>query len=109
MALIAAVVLVAVGSALFRLLPLLAGARVPDRLTRVASFAGLSALVAIVTRGVLMHQPAGGVPSGTAIAAAGASVMVGLIGARRGWPLALAVLCGLACYAALSQILSVLG
>lgn len=109
MALIAAVVLVAVGSALFRLLPLLAGARVPDRLTHVASYAGLSALVAIVVRGVLTHRPPDEVPSGASTAAAAASVLVGLLGARRGWPLAIVVLTGLACFAALSQAVRWLG
>ncbi len=109
MTLIAAVILVALGSALFRLLPLLADARVPDRLTHVASFAGLSALVAIVVRGVLTHRPSDGVPSGASTAAAAASVLVGLLGARRGWPLAVVVVTGLGCFAALSQAIRWLG
>lgn len=76
-----ALVLVGAGSLAFRLLPLLGAARVPEAVSRAATWAGLSVLVAVTVRGVLHHQD-GSIPWPVAVALV--SVGLGLAVAARG-------------------------
>ena len=76
-----ALALVGAGSLAFRLLPLLGAARVPETVSRSASWAGLSVLVAVTVRGVLHHQDAS-IPWPVLVALV--SVVLGLAAAARG-------------------------
>jgi branched-subunit amino acid transport protein len=94
-----AVLAVGGGSLLFRLTPLLGAHRLPDRLSRVAGWAGLSVLTAITVRAVAGHQdPA--VPAAPLLAAV--SVGAGLYLAFRGRSLLLAAAAGASCYIVLA-------
>lgn len=98
-----ALVAVGVGSLLFRTLPLLGAARIPEYGARVAGWAGMSVLAAIVVRSVLHHQDAG-VPLAVPIAAV--SVGLGLVLAARGRHVALVLGAGAGCYLLLSRAVS---
>lgn len=90
-----ALLVVGVGSLLFRLVPLLGAARVSDTVSRAAGWAGLSVLVAVTVRGVLHHHdPA--VPGAVPVAAA--AVAVGLALALRRLPLLVVMVAGAATY-----------
>ena len=102
MTMLLAVALVAAGSAAFRLLPLLVGALQSEPVTRLASYAGLSALVLLAVRGVLGRQPPAGSDPRADAAVAVLAVVVGLLVARRGWPLVGVMAAGLACYTTLA-------
>jgi branched-subunit amino acid transport protein len=103
MSVLVAVLAVGAGSLLFRLLPLLGASLLPDRLTRVAGWAGLSVLAAITVRAVAtFHDPA--VAGAPLLAALG--VGAGLLLAFRGRSLLLAVAAGGAFYLVLSAALS---
>ena len=103
MSVLLAVVAVGGGSLLFRLVPLLGARRLPDRLTRVAGWAGLSVLTAITVRAVAAHRdPA--VPAAPLLAAV--CVGAGLYLAFRGRSLLLAAVAGAGCYLVLSAALS---
>ncbi|HSE09276.1 MAG TPA: AzlD domain-containing protein [Nocardioidaceae bacterium] len=78
-----ALLLVGAGSLAYRLLPLLGAARVPDQVSRVAGWAGVSVLAAVVVRGVLNHRD-DSIP--WAVPVALVSVAVGLYCAVRGRP-----------------------
>jgi branched-subunit amino acid transport protein len=54
-----AVLVVGAGSLLLRLAPLLGAHRLPDRLSRVAGWAGVSVLAAFTIRAVLQHHDPG--------------------------------------------------
>ena len=98
-----AVLAVGGGSLLFRLAPLLGARRLPDRLTRVAAWAGLSVLTAITVRAVAAHRdPA--VPAAPLLAAV--CVGVGLYLAFRGRSLLLAAAAGAGCYVVLAAAVS---
>jgi branched-subunit amino acid transport protein len=98
-----AVLAVGGGSLIFRLAPLLGARRLPDGLTRVAAWAGLSVLTAITVRAIAAYRdPA--VPAAPLVAAL--CVGVGLYLAFRGRSLLLAAAAGAGCYLALSAVLS---
>jgi branched-subunit amino acid transport protein len=103
MSVVVAVLAVGAGSLLFRLLPLLGANRLPDHVTRVAGWAGLSVLAAITVRAVVaFDDPAVvGAPLVAAVA-----VGAGLYLAFRGRSLLLAVAAGAGCYLVLSAALS---
>lgn len=94
-----ALVLVGVGSIAFRVLPLLGAARLPERVTTAATWAGLSVLVAVTVRGVLNHQDET-VPWPVAVAVA--SVGLGLLVAARGRSTLLVLATGAGSYLVLS-------
>lgn len=103
MTVLLAVLTVGAGSLLFRLVPLLGARRLPDWLTRVAGWAGLSVLTAITVRAVAGHQdPA--VPAAPLLAAV--AVGAGLYLAFRGRSVLVAVSAGAACYLVLSAAVS---
>jgi branched-subunit amino acid transport protein len=56
MTVLLAVLVVGAGSLAFRLGPLLGADRIPDAVTRVAGWAGLSMLAAVVVRTVVRHD-----------------------------------------------------
>ena len=92
-----AVLVVGAGSLAFRLGPLLGADRLPAVVTRVAGWAGLSMLTAVVVRTVLTHEdPA--LPAAPLLGAA--AVAVCLLLTSRGLSLLLAVLAGGATYLA---------
>lgn len=96
-----ALLLVGAGSLAFRALPLLGAARVPERVSTVAGWAGLSVLVAVVVRTVLHHEDAS-VP--WAVPFAVVSVGLGLALAARGRPPLVVLGAGAASYALLSTL-----
>lgn len=103
MSVLLAVLAVGGGSVLFRLAPLLGAHRLPDGLTRVAGWAGLSVLTAITVRAVAAHHDAG-VPAAPLLAAV--SVATGLCLAYRGRSLLVAAATGAGCYLVLTAVLS---
>lgn len=78
-----ALLLVGVGSVAYRLLPLLGAARVPEELSKVAGWAGVSVLATVAVRGVLHHHDES-IP--WAVPVALVSVGLGLTVAARGRP-----------------------
>ncbi len=94
-----ALLLVGAGSLAFRMLPLLGAARVPERLSTVAGWAGLSVLVAVTVRGVLHHEDPS-VP--WAVPLALVSVGLALALAARGRPPLVVLIVGATTYLALS-------
>jgi hypothetical protein len=76
-----ALALVGLGSVAYRLLPLLGAARVPERVSQVAGWAGASVLATVTVRGVLNHRD-DGIP--WAVPVALVSVGLGLAVAARG-------------------------
>lgn len=90
-----AVLAVGAGSLTFRLGPLLGADRLPAAVTRVAGWAGLSMLAAVVVRTVLHHEDSG-VPAAPLLGAA--AVTVCLLLTARGVSLLLAVAAGGATY-----------
>lgn len=99
-----ALVLVGVGSLAYRLLPLLGAARVPEEVSRVAGWAGISVLTGVTIRGVLNHHD-DSIP--WAVPVAVLSVGLGLSLALRGrsTPVVLAV--GAGSYLLLSAVLRI--
>jgi branched-subunit amino acid transport protein len=94
-----AVLIVGAGSLLLRLTPLLGAHRLPDRLSRVAGWAGVSVLAAFTIRAVLQHHDPG-VPIAPVVA--GLAVGAGLFLAFRGRSLLVSVAAGTACYLVLA-------
>ena len=95
MSVLLAVLVVGVGSLAFRLAPLLGADRLPDALTRVAGWAGLSMLAALTVRSVLRHED----PAVTAAPLLGAAAVgVCLLLTVRGAFLLVAVAAGGATY-----------
>lgn len=90
-----ALLVVGVGSLLFRSVPLLGAARVSDGVSRAAGWAGLSVLVAVVVRGVLHHHDPS-VPGAVPVAAV--AVGLGLALAVRRLPLVVVMAAGAATY-----------
>ena len=102
MTVLIAVLLVGGGSLLLRVVPLLAARSIPDRLTSLAGWAGLSVLAAMTVRAVLhYHDPS--VPAARTVAAV--SVGLGLLLAFRGRSVLVAVGAGGATYLVLAAIL----
>lgn len=96
---VVALLLVGAGSLAYRLLPLLGAARVPDSVSRVAAWAGLSVLTAVTVRGVLHHED-GSIP--WAVPVAVLSVGIGLAVAARGRSALTVLAAGAGCYLLLS-------
>ena len=103
MSVVIAVLVVGLGSLLFRAVPLVGAHRLPVRLAEAAGFAGVAVIAAITVRTVLHHQD-GGVPA--APLAAALAVGVGLLLAFRGRPVPVAVGAGLASYLLLTAVAS---
>ena len=99
------VLVVGIGSVAFRLLPLLGASRIPDRLTQVAGWAGLSVLASLTVRAVLHHEDAA-VP-GARVAAA-VAVAACLMIAFRGRSLLVSVAAGAATYLAIAGVAQLL-
>lgn len=98
-----AVLVVGAGSLVFRLGPLLGADRLPAFLTRVAGWAGLSMLAAVVVRTLLTHRdPA--LPVAPLLGAA--AVTVCLLLTARGASLLLAVAAGGATYLAATVLVA---
>ena len=88
-------------------MPLLGGRRLPERLTTVAGWTGLSLLAAITVRTVAQHQdPALSDAPGGAAAVAALSVGAGLLLAFRGRSTLVAVAAGGATYVLLCGLLT---
>jgi branched-subunit amino acid transport protein len=100
---VVALVLVGVGSVAFRLFPLLGAARVPETVSTVAGWAGLSVLCAVTVRGVLNHQDH---TIAWAAPVAAVSVGVGLVVAARGKGMLLVLVVGAATYLSLSTVVA---
>lgn len=106
MSVLLAVLVVGLGSLLFRLAPLLGAERLPDRITRAAAWAGLSVLAAITARSVATHQDASVAQLVPAPLVAAAAVGLGLFLAHRGRSVLVAVATGAAAYLVLSGVIS---
>lgn len=100
------ILIVSIGSLLFRLAPLLGASRVPDSFSRTATWAGLSVLTAITIRGVLHHQD-DGTPAATLVAAI--SVGLGLLLTASGRSILVVLAVGTGSYLALSTLLIAFG
>jgi len=97
-----ALLLVGAGSFAYRLLPLLGAARVPDAVSRVAGWAGVSVLAAVTVRGVLHHQDRS-IP--WAVPVAVVALAVALVGAARGRGFLVVLGAGAGTYVALSTVI----
>jgi branched-subunit amino acid transport protein len=106
MSVLLAVLVVGLGSLVFRLVPLLGAELLPARLTRTAAWAGLSVLAALTVRSVATHQDASLPHLAPAPLVAGVAVGLGLVLARRGRPVLLAVASGAAAYLVLAWLLT---
>jgi branched-subunit amino acid transport protein len=102
MTVVLALVVASAGSLAFRLAPLVGADRLPERLSELAGWAGLSVLTALTVRTVLHHHDAA-VPAAQLVAAA--SVAVCLVLRFRGWSLLLATGAGAATYIGLAALL----
>jgi branched-subunit amino acid transport protein AzlD len=105
MSVLIAVLVVGVGSLVFRVVPLLAAHWIPDRLTAVAGWGGLGVLAAITVRAVLNHQDAA-VPAAPVVAAV--SLGVGFLLAFRGKSVLISVGAGGLTYVAIAAALAAL-
>lgn len=103
MTVLIAVLVVGAGSMAFRIVPLMGARRLPDRLARVAGWAGLAVLAAITVRAVALHRNSevSGAPFLAAI-----SVGVGLALAHRGRSVLVSVASGAASYLCLTAVLA---
>jgi len=99
MSVLVAVLVVGLGSLVFRAVPLLGARHLPDPLTNAAGLAGLAVIAALSTRAVLHHQDPG-VAAAPLVAAT--SLGVGLLLAFRGRSVPVALAAGLATYVALA-------
>ena len=103
MSVLVAVLVVGLGSLLFRAVPLVGAHRLPVRLAEAAGFAGLAVIAAITVRAVLHHQD---VNISAAPLVAALAVGLGLLLAFRGRPVPVAVGVGLASYLLLAAALA---
>ncbi len=100
---VVALLLVGAGSLAFRALPLLGATRLPEAMSTVAGWAGVSVLAAVTVRGVLGHRddsipwavPVAVISTGVAmaVAARGRGMLV-VLGVGAGTYLALSTLIG---------------
>ena len=95
MTVLIAVLAVGAGSLVFRVVPLLAAGRIPDRLTSLAGWAGLAVLAAMTVRAVLQHRDSS-IPDAPMVAAI--SVGLGLMLAFRGRSVVVSVGAGASTY-----------
>ena len=100
-----ALLLVGAGSFTYRLLPLLGAARVPEAVSRVAGWAGVSVLAAVTVRGVLHHHDRS-IP--WAVPVAVVALAVALAVAVRGRGILVVLGAGAGTYVALSTVVGVL-
>lgn len=101
---VVALLLVGAGSLAFRALPLVGATRVPEAVSRVAGWAGVSVLTAVAVRGVLGHRD-DSIPWALPVAVASAAAAL-LVAARgRGMLVVLGV--GAGTYLALSALVGV--
>lgn len=100
-----ALLLVGVGSVAYRLLPLLGAARVPEQVSTVAGWAGVSVLATVAVRGVLNHRD-DSIP--WAVPVALVSVALGLTLAARGRPPLVVLGAGAGAYLVLSATVGAL-
>jgi branched-subunit amino acid transport protein len=98
-----AVLIVGVGSLLFRAVPLMAAARLPDRVAEQAEYAGVAVLTALVLRAVVLHRNPD-VP--TAPVVAFVATTAGLVFAYRGHSALTAVAAGAATYVVITAALA---
>jgi len=105
MTVLLAVLVVGVGSVLFRLIPLLSSGRLPEGLTQAAGWAGLAVVAAISVRSVLQLHDAS-IPGAPVVAAL--SVTAGLVLAFRGGSVLVAVGVGGAAYLIISAAMAAL-
>ena len=95
MSVVIAILVVGLGSLLFRAVPLVGAHRLPVRLAEAAGFAGLAVIAAVTVRSVLHHQD-GSIAAAPLVGAL--AVGVGLLLAFRGRSVPVAVGVGLASY-----------
>lgn len=100
-----ALLAVGLGSLGYRLLPLLGAAHVPDQVSRVAGWAGLSVLVAVTVRGVLHHRD-DATPGAVAVAVL--AVALGLVLAARRLPMPVVLAVGAGCYLLVAAVMRAL-
>lgn len=100
---VVALLLVGAGSLVYRLLPLVGAARVPEAVSTVAGWAGVSVLAAVAVRGVLHHQD-DTIPWAMPVAVV--SVGIGLAVAARGRGMLVVLAVGAGSYLALSALVS---
>ena len=105
MTVLLAVLVVGVGSLLFRIVPLISTGRMPEGLTRAAGWAGLAVIAGISVRSVLLFQD---VSTPVAPIAAAVSVTAGLAVAFRGRSVLVAVGVGASSYLIISAALAAL-
>lgn len=105
MSVLIAVLVVGLGSLLFRAIPLVGAHRLPEGVAKAAGYAGLAVIGAITVRAVLNHQDPG-IPAAPVVAAL--AVGLGLWVAFRGRPVPVAVGVGLGSYLLLSSALAFL-
>lgn len=105
MSALVALLVVGASSLAFRLVPLLGARRIPDQVSRVAGWAGVSVLTAITVRGVLRHQDHG-TPLAPLVAAV--AVVVGLVVRWRGRSILVALGAGAGTYLAFGAALAAL-
>jgi branched-subunit amino acid transport protein len=103
MTVLIAVLVVGAGSLAFRIVPLLGARRLPDRLARVAGWAGLAVLAAITVRAVALHRNS---EVSSAPLLATISVGLGLALAYRGRSVLVSVASGAATYLCLTAVLA---
>ena len=102
---VVALLLVGAGSLAYRLVPLLGAARVPEAVSRVAGWAGVSVLSAVTVRGVLHHHDRS-IP--WAVPVAVVSLAVALVVAARGRGILVVLGAGAGTYLALSTVIGAL-
>ena len=102
---VVALLIVGAGSLAYRLLPLLGAARVPEAVSRVAGWAGVSVLAAVSVRGVLQHQDRS-IPGAVPVAVV--AMAVALAVAVRGRGMLVVLGAGAGAYLALSAVIGAL-
>ncbi len=100
-----AILAVALGSLLFRVVPLLSAGRLPEQVTQAAAWAGLAVVAGISVRSILLFED-GSVPA--APVAAAVSVAAGLALAFRGRSVLVAVGVGTSTYLVISAVAATL-
>lgn len=106
MTVLLAVLVVGLGSLLFRLAPLLGAEHLPEGLARAAGWAGLSVLAALTVRSVVTHQDANLPQVTPAPVVAAVCVGLGLFLAHRGLSVLVALASGAAAYLVISGVVS---
>ena len=98
---VVALLLVGAGSLAFRALPLLGATRLPDAVSTVAGWAGVSVLTAVAVRGVLDHRD-DSIPWAVPVAVTSTAVAMAVAARGRGMLVVLSM--GAGTYLALSTL-----